>query len=61
MSTNVMTVKEVAEYLNINQSTVCRLAKRGELPGKKVGYLWRFCKDAIDEWLRMSPAKESTQ
>lgn len=60
MSVAIMTVKEVAEYLRIDESTVTRLAKRGDLPGKKVGYLWRFNRDVIDEWLRMS-RKEPTQ
>jgi transposase len=28
-----MTVREVAGYLNVDEKTVYRLAKRGELPG----------------------------
>jgi excisionase family DNA binding protein len=61
MSNMVMTVKEVAAYLQIDQSTVTRLAKRGELPGKKVGYLWRFNRAVIDAWLGVSSSPEKTQ
>jgi excisionase family DNA binding protein len=57
----VMTVKEVAEYLKIDASTVTRLAKKGDLPGKKVGYLWRFNRAVIDAWLGVSSATEKTQ
>ena len=31
-----MTVREVAAYLSVDEKTVYRLAKRGELPGFKV-------------------------
>jgi excisionase family DNA binding protein len=61
MSNMVMTVKEVAAYLQIDQSTVTRLAKRGELPGKKVGDLWRFNRAVIDAWLGVSSSPEKTQ
>jgi excisionase family DNA binding protein len=32
-----MTVRDVAGYLNVDEKTVYRLAKRGDLPGFKVG------------------------
>jgi len=28
------------------------MAKRGELPGFKIGYTWRFDRAQIEEWLR---------
>ncbi|MCA9937353.1 MAG: helix-turn-helix domain-containing protein [Anaerolineales bacterium] len=48
----VMTVKEVSEYLRIAESTVYRLVQEGEMPGKKVGGVWRFSKQGIEIWLR---------
>lgn len=33
---STMTVRDVAVYLNVDEKTVYRLAKRGELPGFKV-------------------------
>lgn len=47
----IMTPREAAEYLNVHVRTIYRLAKRGEIPGRKVGGSWRFKKDALDEWL----------
>lgn len=47
----IMTVPEVAEYLKIAPSTVYRLARQGEVPGRKIGGAWRFSRRVIDAWL----------
>jgi excisionase family DNA binding protein len=43
---------EAANLLRINIYTLQNLARRGEIPGLKVGKLWRFRKSTLDEWLR---------
>jgi len=48
---SVMTVKDVADYLRVNQRTVYRLAADGKLPGFKVGATWRFKRADIDSWI----------
>lgn len=50
-SNSVMTVKEVAEYLRVNQRTVYRLAVDRKMPGFKVGANWRFKRSDIDVWI----------
>jgi excisionase family DNA binding protein len=47
----VLTPPEVAKMLRISVMTVYRLAKKGDLPAKKVGKYWRFPKFAIEKWL----------
>ena len=47
----IMTPREAAEYLSVHVRTIYRLAKNGDIPGRKVGGSWRFKKDALDEWL----------
>ena len=47
----IMTPQEAAEYLKLNVRTIYRLAKQGNLPGRKVGRSWRFSKAALDKWL----------
>lgn len=47
----VMTPREAADYLSVHVRTIYRLAKNGEIPGRKIGGSWRFKKDALDEWL----------
>ena len=47
--TEVMTVREVAEYLKVKDRTIYRLVSSGEMPGFKVGGSWRFRKSEIDQ------------
>lgn len=54
----MMTVEEVAELLAINGSTVRRWAERGELPGVRLGKLWRFQPARIEELLTSAPRRE---
>ena len=48
--TDVMTVREVAEYLKVKERTIYRLVARGDIPAFKVGGAWRFRKGGIDKW-----------
>jgi excisionase family DNA binding protein len=48
---SVLTVRDVATHLNVDEKTVYRLAQRGGLPGFKVAGTWRFKKDDIDLWI----------
>jgi excisionase family DNA binding protein len=57
---NILTVRQLATYLNMASVTIYRLAARGELPGTKVGGQWRFHKQAIDEWLSRKPDRKRT-
>lgn len=49
MSIEILTIREVAEYLKINEKTAYQLAAEGKLPGFKVGGAWRFRKDEIEK------------
>lgn len=51
MPEEIMTLKEVAEYLKLAEKTAYRLAAEGKIPGFKVGGSWRFRKDAIESWI----------
>ncbi len=48
---NLMTVKEAAQYLQLNYMTVYKLAQKGKLPVSKIGGTWRFKKEILDDWL----------
>src|SRR6266498_1502077 len=51
MEDRLLTVKQLAEYLSVNDRTVLKLVSDGSLPGVKVGNQWRFRKAMIDTWL----------
>ena len=52
MDSDIMTMKEVAEYLKLNERTAYRLTSEGKLPAFKVGGSWRFQKSEIDQWIK---------
>ena len=51
MSEEILTLKEVADYLKLAEKTAYRLAAEGRLPGFKVGGSWRFKKEDINRWI----------
>ena len=52
MTSELMTVEEVAEYLRVKPSSVYEWVKNGKIPAAKVGRLWRFQREQIEEWVR---------
>ena len=48
---DLLTVKEVAEFLRINPITVYRMAKNNTIPALKINSSWRFRLDSIEKWL----------
>lgn len=51
MSDEILTLKEVADYLKLAEKTAYRLAAEGKLPGFKVGGSWRFKREEIEKWI----------
>lgn len=50
----VLTLQEVADYLQCHYTTVYLLARRGDIPSFRLarhGGGWRFLKSEIDEWI----------
>ncbi len=51
MNDQWMTVKDVAEYLQLSPDLIYRLAQQGQIPASKVGSRWRFKREKIDQWM----------
>lgn len=51
MSDPILTIKDVSEYLKVNERTIYRLAASGELPGFKVGNSWRFKQSELEQYI----------
>lgn len=51
MESEILTIREVAEYLKINEKTAYRFAAEGKITGFKVGGAWRFKRDDIEKWI----------
>lgn len=51
MSEQIMTVKDVASYLKLNERTVYRMATSAKIPTFKVGTSWRFKREDLEKWI----------
>ena len=47
----ILTIKQVANYLQVTERTIYRLAASDGIPAFKVGGSWRFRKSDIDAWI----------
>jgi excisionase family DNA binding protein len=51
MNEQLMTIEQVAEYLNVEKRTIHRLIADKKLEAFKVGNQWRFKLKMVEEWL----------
>lgn len=62
MEKEVLTVKQVAEFLQMDERTIYKLAKQGNIPSFKVSNQWRFLKKDVESWVeqKKSEVREKT-
>jgi len=53
----MMTTKELAAYLRLHEITICKYAAECKIPGIRIGRVWRFDKEEIDNWIGESYSK----
>ena len=51
MGEELMTVRELAKYLSLNEKKIYALIKRGDIPCTKITGKWLFPKKLIDKWM----------
>ena len=52
-------VKEIAQYMGISKETVYRMLKRDDIPAHRIGKIWVFSTDEIDEWILSGEAAKA--
>jgi excisionase family DNA binding protein len=57
--TDILMIKDVAEYLKVTERTIYRLAAAKKIPAFKVGGSWRFSRNDIDRWIAAQTAAQS--
>jgi excisionase family DNA binding protein len=55
----IMKVRQIAEYLQTDEHTIYRLARKGQIPAFKLSGQWRFKKDLIDKWIEKKSFENS--
>ena len=61
MPDDVLTLREVAEYLKVNERTIYRLLGGRKIPAFEVGGSWRFRLAEIGEWITPIPQSCAAQ
>lgn len=67
MSSEIMSTRELAAYLGINEKQVYALTKAKKIPGSRMTGKWAFPKKLIDEWIeenargRLQKARERSR
>jgi len=54
-----LSVDEIASYLGVKRDTVYSWISSKDLPAHKMGRLWKFKRDEVDEWVREGGAAAS--
>lgn len=49
----MLTAKEMQELLQVDRSTIYRMAEAGRLPAIKVGKQWRFPSEQVERWFQL--------
>jgi len=51
-SKQVMTVKDMADYMDMHPMTIYKYVKDGKIPAFKIGSSWRIRNDSIQKWIK---------
>lgn len=54
----IMSSAQAGQFLQIEEHNVIELAEAGRIPGKKLGPVWRFSREALVQWLATPDPKE---
>ena len=52
MTADLLSTREVQDFLQVDRTTIYRLVEGGQLPAIRVGKQWRFSRADLERWLR---------
>ena len=55
-----LSVDEICKYLGIGKDTVYKWIDKHGMPAHRMGRLWKFKKDEVDEWVKAGGAQTSS-
>lgn len=47
-----LSIKEISEYLGVTRETIYTWIEDREMPGHRMGKLWKFKKSDVDKWVK---------
>lgn len=60
-ASQLLTPKEVADWLKVTPDWVKEMARDGEMPAMKLGRYWRFSRPTVAAWLEERQQKTHTR
>src|SRR5260370_19704049 len=57
----VMTLRDAADYLDCSYGTARRFAEQGVIPSLKLGGSWRLLKSEIDKWIAKGGGRQPSE
>lgn len=55
----ILDTEEACKFLKIARVTMYKHVRAGNIPAFKVGHVWRFNKEALEEWTLKQMKKET--
>ena len=55
-----LSVDEIADYLGVSKDTVYTWINAKGMPAHRVGRLWKFKREEVDEWVRSGGATQGS-
>ena len=49
---DIMSIKELSEYIGLSRSKIYRLIREKKIPASKIGRQYKFARQVIDMWLK---------
>ncbi|MFI3201953.1 MAG: helix-turn-helix domain-containing protein [Eubacteriales bacterium] len=53
-----VSMTEICNHLGISRDTAIKWINKKEMPANKIGRLWKFKVDEVDNWVRSGGAEE---
>ena len=55
-----LSITEMCKYLGVSNDTVYKWIDKHDMPAHRMGRLWKFKKDEVDEWVKAGGAADKT-
>ena len=56
-----LSVEEISKYIGVSNDTVYRWIDKHRMPAHRMGRLWKFKKNEIDQWVKAGGASSHDQ
>lgn len=58
MTDRWLSISEICQYLGVSSDTIYKWIEKKNMPAHKIGRLWKFKKNEVDDWVRSGQAAE---